>query len=132
MARTKSPTLTETELRLMDVLWTRGPSTAREVLEKTLAEGNVRAYSTVRTMLGILEQKGYVTHREQGRAFVYEPKVERHEARASAVRHLVRRFFDNSPEQLVLNLIEDKKLDPQEVARLKNMIKSAGRDREGR
>ena len=131
MARAKSPTLTETELRLMDVLWTRGPSTAREVLE-ALPSGAGRAYSTVRTMLGVLEQKGYITHRESGRAFVYEPRVERQEARASAVRHLVRRFFDGSPEQLVLNLIEDENLEPAELVRLKEMIANAGRDPGGR
>ena len=129
MARSKSPTLTETELRLMDVLWARGPSTAREVLE-ALPEGEGRAYSTVRTMLGVLEQKGYVTHREVGRAFVYEPEVERREARASAVRHLVRRFFNDSPEQLVLNLIEEENLDPDELVRLREMIASGGRDSE--
>jgi predicted transcriptional regulator len=127
VARTKSQTLTETELRLMEVLWNRGPSTAREVLD-ALPDPDSRAYSTVRTMLGVLEQKGYVTHREQGRAFVYEPRVERDQARASAVRHLVRRFFNDSPEQLVLNLIEDEQIDPGELARLKKMIEESDKE----
>ena len=124
MPRPESPTLTEAELRLMDVLWRVGPATAREVL-RALPGPGARAYSTVRTTLGILERKGYLNHRGHGRAYVYEPAVERDEARRHAVRHLLRRFYDGSPALLVLNLLEDAQLEPGELERLKAMFEES-------
>ena len=81
------------------------------------------------TMLRILEQKGYIRHEKEGRAFVYEPLVARNEAQQSAVRDLVSRFFNNSPELLALHILENDELDPAEIKRLKEMI--AASDMEG-
>jgi len=120
VARKVSPTLTGAELRLMEVLWNTGPATVGEV-RQALPEGGSRAYSTVRTMLGVLERKGYLRHRKRGRAYVYDAAVERDEARRRAVRHLLRRFFDDSPALLVLNLLEHEELEPGELERLKSM-----------
>lgn len=120
MARKKSPGLTDAELRLMQVLWDRGGSTVAEVVE--LLSEETLAYSTVLTTLRILENKGYLKHSKQGRAFVYEPVVGREQARENAVSHLLRRFFEGSPEQLVLNLIKAGKIDPEELARLRKRI----------
>jgi BlaI family transcriptional regulator, penicillinase repressor len=123
LARKRSPNLTEAELRLMDVLWDRGTATVAEVAD-ALPRDLGLAYNTVLTTLRILEEKGYVAHtkREEARAFVYEPLVGRDEAGRSAVRYLVSRFFRNSPELLVLNLLEDEQLDEKELRRIRKLI----------
>ena len=124
MARKKSSTLTEAELRLMNVLWTNGASTVTDVLEALPADPPL-AYSTVLTTLRILEDKGYVKHKKDGRAFLYIPRVPREQAQQSALRLLLSRFFENSAEQLVLNILKHEKLDRAELQRLKQMIKEA-------
>lgn len=121
MARKKSPNLTDAELRLMEVLWEKGTATVGEVVEG-LPKNVLLAYSTVLTTLRILESKGYIRHIKNGRAFVYRPLVGRDQAREKAVTHLLRRFFENSPEQLMLNLIEANRIDPRELARLRKRI----------
>ena len=121
MARKKSPTLTEAELRLMEVLWERGRSTVTDVADAVSGDAPL-AYSTVLTTLRILERKGYLRHAKEGRAFVYEPLVGRGEASRSAVRYVLSRFFGNSPELLVLNMLEDEQIDQQELKRLKGLI----------
>ena len=118
MARKKSVNLTDAELRLMEVVWQRGASTVSEVAEVVPQ----LAYSTVLTTLRILEEKGYLTHTKEGRAFVYAPVVDRAEASRSAVRHLLSRFFGNRPDLLVLNMIEDEAITPDELERLKKLI----------
>ena len=120
----KSTTLTEAELRLMDVLWQKGRATVQEVL-KGLPEPPPLAYNSVLTIIRILEQKGYVRHMKHGRAHVYEPIVERQEASRSEIRRLVRRFFQNSHELLVLNIIEDDAIDAEELKRLREMLESS-------
>lgn len=124
MARKKSITLTEAELPLMNVLWTRGASTVNDVLE-ALPNDPPLAYSTVLTTLRILEEKGYLKHKKDGRAFLYAPKVPREQAQKSALRQLLSRFFENSAEQLVLNVLKHEKLDAAELQRLKVMIGEA-------
>ncbi len=121
MARKKSPNLTDAELRLMDVLWTKGPSTVSDVVASLPAEPPA-AYSTVLTTLRILEKKGYIQHVKQGRAFLYQPVVGRTEARRNVLRYVLDRFFGNSPEALVLNLMEDREIGEAELRRLKKII----------
>lgn len=124
MARKKSTGLTDAELRLMEVLWRIGTATVSEVAEK-LPKDVELAYSTVLTTLRILETKGYLRHRKDGRAFVYETVVGRDQARESAVTHLLRRFFEGSPEQLVLNLIDGRKIGAKELKRLRKRVEEA-------
>ncbi len=124
MARKKSPHLTDAELRLMEVLWRKGTATVSEVVEG-LPKSVPLAYSTVLTTLRILENKGYLRHIKDGRAFVYQPLVARGQAQESAVKHLVRHFFEGSPELLMLNLIESRQIDSKELARLKKKIEAA-------
>ena len=124
MGRKKSPTLTDAELRLMEVLWERGEATVGEVTE-ALPKRPSLAYSTVLTTLRILEQKGYLRHGRRGRAFVYRPTVGRDEARRSAIRYVLSRFFENSPELLLVNVLENEKLDAEELARLRRMIEES-------
>lgn len=118
MARKKSVNLTDAELRLMEVIWQRGESTVADVAESVPQ----LAYSTVLTTLRILEEKGYLTHTKDGRAFVYAPVVDRTEASRSAVRHLLTRFFGNRPDLLVLNMMEDEAISSDELERLKKLI----------
>jgi predicted transcriptional regulator len=121
MARKKSETLTEAELPLMQVLWHRGSATVGEISE-ALAQDRPVAYNTVLTLMRILERKGYVRHTKDGRAFVYHPVIGSGEASRTAVRHLISRFFHDSPELLVLNLLRDEGIDERELERLRQLI----------
>ena len=123
MARKKSLNLTEAELRLMDVVWDKGAVTVGEVAAALTGEP-ILAYNTILTTLRILEQKGYVRHRKsrEGRAFVYRAVVGRKQASLNALRHLVRGFFGNSPELLVLNLLDDGDLTQRELQSIRNLL----------
>jgi BlaI family penicillinase repressor len=124
LARTKSPTLTEVEQQIMEVLWSAGSGTVAEVTEALTRYKNV-AFNTVQTVLRILEDKRYVGHRAEGRAFRYTPIVDRDTASTSAVNYLVRRFFDGAPGKLAMNLIENERLSPEELAQLNALIAKA-------
>jgi predicted transcriptional regulator len=123
LPRKKSLNLTEAELRLMDIVWDKGAATVGEVAAALPGEP-VLAYNTVLTTLRILEQKGYVRHTKprEGRAFVYRAVVGRKQASRNALRHIVRRFFGNSPELLVLNLLDDGDLSQQELRKIRNLL----------
>lgn len=121
MARSRSATLTEAELRIMNVLWGKGSATVNEVLQ-SLPEKPALAYNSVLTIVRILEKKGYVRHAKDGRAHVYIPQVQRQDATRSEVRRLVSRFFGNSHELLVLNILEDKSIDAEEIGRLRQLL----------
>lgn len=127
MARKKSATLTDAELRIMDVLWDKGEATVKDVTE-ALSESQGVAYNTVLTVLRILNNKGYVEYRKEGRAFVYSPLVNRKQERRAVLQHLLDRFFNNSPALLVQNLIEDESLDAEDLARLKKRIADSERE----
>jgi len=121
---TKSATLTEAELRLMDVLWQQGPSTVQQVLE-ALPKKSQLAYNSVLTTIRILEKKGYLRHIKDGRAHVYRPLVERAEASRSEIRHLANRFFKNSHEMLVLNILEERGIEAEELKRLRQLLEQS-------
>jgi len=121
MRKRKARQLTEAELRVMNALWTKERATVGEVVEAIGGRPQL-AYSTVLTMLRILEAKGFVRHQKQGRAFVYEPAIARTEARSGALKHVLARFFENSPELLVANLLESQQIDDNELKRLKRLI----------
>jgi predicted transcriptional regulator len=117
----QSPTLTEAELRIMEVLWLKGAVTVQQVLDWLPAKPAL-AYNSVLTTVRILEKKGYVKHVKDGRAHIYEPLVGRQEATRSEIRHLVGRFFRNSHKALVLNILEDEGLEAGELKRLREML----------
>lgn len=121
MPRKSSPTLTEAELQLMEIIWERGEGTVADVVA-ALPPNSQLAYSTVLTTLRILERKGYLSHIQEGRAFIYKPVVDQKQARQSALKHLLSRFFNNSPELLVLNVMEQEELDLDELERLKKLV----------
>ena len=123
----KSITLTEAELRIMKLLWTRGESVVSDLVA-ALPDGETLAYNSVLTTIRILEQKGYVDHRQEGRAFVYRPCVAEHEAGRSEVRHVLSRFFGNSRERLLLSLLGDDEISPAELKRLREAIQNASEE----
>lgn len=120
MARRRSTTLTEAELRLMEVLWEKDEATVGEIT--AVLPPPPIAYNSVLTTMRILERKGYVAHVEAGRAYVYRPLVAREEAAGHAVGHLLSRFFDNSAGTLALRLIETERPSNEELLRLKALI----------
>ena len=124
MPRPKSPTMTDGELRLMRVLWEKGQATVGEVVD-ALNTRPKPAYNTVLTLLRIMEKKGYVSHRKDGRAFTFLPTVDRADASRSALRTLVDRFFEGSPRLLMLNLLEEGQLSPEALQQLKERIEEA-------
>jgi len=117
----RSQTLTEAELRVMNVLWEKGSATAQRVLEH-LPEKLDLAYNSVLTTIRVLEKKGYLKHTKDGRAHIYEPVIAREEASRSEVRHLVSRFFGNSHELLLLNLLEERNLNTDDLKKLRQML----------
>jgi predicted transcriptional regulator len=123
----KSNTLTEAELRLMKILWRRGESAVTDLVA-ALPEAEALAYNSVLTTIRILEQKGYVEHRQEGRAFIYWPCVEESDAGRSEVRHVLNRFFGNSRERLLLSLLGDGEISAEELERLKDAIRQAAPD----
>lgn len=127
MPPSRSITLTEAELRLMKLLWRRGESAVADLVQALTGERPL-AYTSVLTTVRILEKKGYVQHRQEGRAFLYKPCVAEHEASRSEVRHVLRRFFGDSREQLLLSLLGDEGISPEELKRLKEAIAAASPD----
>ena len=124
MARKPSPALTDTESEVMAVLWRLRRASVGDVVT-SMNQARAVTYSTVQTILRILETKGYVTHAKVARAFVYEPVVDERQARRRALRHLVKRLFEGSPSLLVLNVLEDEDLDPAEREHLRKLIERA-------
>ena len=108
----------------MSVLWQRQTATVGDVVAALTQERAV-TYSTVQTILRILETKGFVTHDKVARAFVYRPAVDERQARQRALKHLVARLFNGSPSLLVLNVLEDQAIDRTELKRLKKLIRDA-------
>jgi predicted transcriptional regulator len=117
----QSEILTEAELRVMKVLWERGSGTVQQVLD-SMEEKPALAYNSVLTTIRILERKGYLKHIKDGRAHVYAPVVWQQEATRSEIRRLANRFFGNSHEDLVLNILEDRGMEREDLARLRKML----------
>jgi predicted transcriptional regulator len=124
MARRRSVPLTEAEQRLMEIVWSAGPATVGQIVEAIPASERP-AYNTVQTIMKILERKGYVQHRAEGRAFVYQAVVDRDAAARTALSHVMQRFFGGSPRALALNLIEGDHLTEDELDELQRTIARA-------
>lgn len=128
MSRKKSLILTDHELRLMEVLWRRSRSTVADVVDGL--DAPPLAYSTVLTTLRTLEQKGYIAHEEDGRAYVYHPVVGRDDAAKSATRHLLDRFFGSSPGALAVALLDETRLSDADIATIKRELNRKRRSTE--
>lgn len=124
MPRNQSVSLTEAELRIMNVLWRKGSGTVHDVL-RALPATSAPAYNSVLTIIRILEKKGFVKHVKDKRAHIYVPVVDRERATRFEVGQLVRRFFGNSRESLVLNLLEEEGIDAEELERLRQLLEGS-------
>jgi predicted transcriptional regulator len=116
--------LTRRERQIMDILYRRGRATAGEVMEELSGDPH---YSTVRTQLRVLEEKGHVRHEEIGLRYVYSPAIPRSSARKSALRHLVETFFDGSAENAVAAILggEGTKVSDEELDRIAELVKKS-------
>jgi BlaI family transcriptional regulator, penicillinase repressor len=121
LPRTQSATLTEAELRIMQVLWEKGSATVQQVLQ-ALPREKPLAYNSVLTIIRILERKGCVRHVKDGRAHLYRAVLNQDEAKRTEIQHLLGRFFQNSRELLVLNILEEEGIDDQELKRLRQLL----------
>src|SRR5258707_235376 len=131
MTKFTATSLTRRERQIMDILYRLGRATAGEVMDALSGSPN---YSTVRTQLRVLEEKGHVGHEEHGLRYVYSPAVPRHSARKSALRHLVETFFDGSAENAVAALLggEGSKLSDEELERIADLVKKSKAGATGR
>ncbi len=121
--RAKSRTLTEQELEIMKVVWALGPATVRDVYEALRRERSV-AYTTVQTMMNILEAKGHLQKEPEGRAFLYRPVEPKGATIARLVDDFVGRVFDGAAEPLVLALLREQKLSREELNAIAKQIAS--------
>jgi len=124
MSQSPHHALTRRERQIMDILYRRGRATAGEVMEDLSGDPN---YSTVRTQLRVLEEKGHVTHEEEGLRYVYSPSLPRSSARKSALRHVVDTFFGGSPENAVAAILggEGSKLSDEQLDRIADLVKKS-------
>jgi len=127
MARKKSPTLTDAEHRIMEIVWQRGSASVADVAD-ALEGKDGTAYTTILTMMRILHEKGYLTCRKSGRAHIFTPKVDRATAARKAVRQLLTKFFAGSPGELVLSFLREEEISPKELGELKRKIREAEGD----
>ena len=131
MVRSAAPihvTLARRERQIMEVLFRRGRATAAEVMDELPGQSS---YSTVRTQLRILENKGHVRHEDDGVRFIYMPVARRDTARKSALRHLVETFFDGSAEKVIAAVLgaESSRLSAEELDRIADLVRRARKDR---
>ncbi|HEX5222904.1 MAG TPA: BlaI/MecI/CopY family transcriptional regulator [Verrucomicrobiae bacterium] len=119
MPRKKNLTLTNAEHRIMEVIWAKGSATVADVVEALKGED---AYTTILTLMRILKDKGYLSSRKEGRAFVFVPRVDRHTVAKKAVNQLLSKFFAGSPSELVLSFLREEELTPAELDEIKRKI----------
>src|SRR6478609_8178472 len=120
--RRKTKTLTEQELEIMKVVWDRGEATVRDVVA-VLSEQRQIAYTTVMTLMNILEQKGHLKKRQVDRAFVYKPAHAQEQVIGSMVRDFVDRVFNGSAAPLLVHLVDDKKLTEKELNEIREIVR---------
>jgi BlaI family transcriptional regulator, penicillinase repressor len=128
MARPPSPTLTESERAILEVLWKKKEASVREVADE-LSKKKPVAYTTVLTMFKILDRKGLVSHRTEGRAFIYSAAISRSQARRQALEHLLAQFFNGSSSLLAQHLVDERQIDLEQLKALQQKVETAGTGR---
>ncbi|MBM3236888.1 BlaI/MecI/CopY family transcriptional regulator [Candidatus Poribacteria bacterium] len=123
MSIRKQQTLTDLEADVMQVVWQRGQATVRDVYEKLRSTRNL-AYTTIMTVMSTLAKKGVVEYSQQGRAYVYRPKISKNEAAQRSVAKVLQKFFDGSPRALVAHLIDANAISPDELSSLQQLLNS--------
>jgi predicted transcriptional regulator len=122
----KKAVLTEQELQIMKIVWDKGSSTVREVYEELLRHRKI-AYTTVMTMMGILEQKGHLTKSAEERAYLYTPAQPQQQVVGNMVQDFVKRVFNGSAKPLLVHLIEEEQIAPEELDEITKLIKDKRR-----
>jgi BlaI family transcriptional regulator, penicillinase repressor len=115
--------LTKKELQIMKAVWERGAATVKEVCE-AISRRKVTAYTTILTLMGILEEKGALVHTRSGRAYIYKPLLTRQQATRNQVHDVLTRFFDGSPEKMIETVIENEVKGPEQLGTVKNLLES--------
>jgi len=123
MARRKTRTLTELELQIMQAVWKNDEATVEDIRQALKETGKHLALPSIRTMLGILQEKGYVTRRADGRRYVYRPQVRRSQARESILKDVVERAFDGSALDLVAALIDTRLVSADDIGKVRRLIR---------
>jgi predicted transcriptional regulator len=118
--------LTATELEMMNVLWRIGPASVHQVIEALHPQRQL-AYTSVSTMVRILEQKGYVHSRKEGRGHLYEPAIEKEAYQVASLQHLVSNVFDGTPTLLVQRLVDSEQLDAEQLDQIRRALKKKDR-----
>src|SRR5579885_2362243 len=126
--KSDKPILTDQELEIMKIVWARGSATVRDVYEELLSRRKI-AYTTVMTMMGILEQKGHLKKSADERAYVYTPAQPQREVLGNMVHDFLKRVFNGSAKPLLIHLVEDKKLSPEELDEIRKLIKDRRKKR---
>jgi predicted transcriptional regulator len=125
MKRKRAMTLTNAEHRIMEVIWARGSATVADVVDALKGRD---AYTTILTLMRILKDKGFLTSRKEGRAFVFEPKLDRDTAARTAVDQLLSKFFSGSPSELVLSFLREEEITPEELDVIRQKIMESKED----
>jgi len=115
--------LTRQELQIMKVVWDRGAATVKEVCD-VISQKKTTAYTTILTLMGILEDKGALTHVRAGRAYIYKPLLSRHQATRNQIHDVAMRFFDGRPEKMIESVLENEMSLPDQVATLRTLLDS--------
>lgn len=123
MARKRNPLLTDAEHRIMEVIWAKGSATVAEVVAALKGRD---AYTTILTLMRILKNKGYLSSRQEGRAFVFVPRVDRDTMARKAARQLVSKFFGGSPSELVLTFLREEEFTPEQLDEIRRKIVEVG------
>src|SRR5262249_34827604 len=123
MPRKKTPLLTDAEHRIMEVIWAKGSATVAEVVS---ALNGKDAYTTILTLMRILKAKAYLSPRQEGRAFVFLPRVDRDTVARKAARQLLSKFFGGSPSELVLTFLREEEFTPEQLEQIRRKIREVG------
>ncbi len=123
----KTIILTKQELQIMKVVWDLGSASVKQVCE-TISQKKPTAYTTILTLMGILEEKGVLVHSRSGRAYIYTPLLSRQQATQNHIKDLLERFFDGSPEKLIRNLLENQIMAPDQVSSTLSVLESHAQD----
>ena len=115
--------LTRQELQIMKVVWERGAATVKEVCD-AMSQRKATAYTTILTLMGILEEKGALIHSRSGRAYVYKPLLSRQQATRNQIHDVLTRFFDGSPEKMIASVLENEIREPEQLGNVRNLLES--------
>jgi BlaI family transcriptional regulator, penicillinase repressor len=115
--------LTRQELQIMKVVWDRGAATVKEVCDD-ISQRKVSAYTTILTLMGILEEKGALIHTRSGRAYVYKPLLSRRQATRNQVHDVLTRFFDGNPEKMIESVLENEIKATEQIGTVRNLLES--------